>query len=36
VVRSVSFFQAQLAPFLSRLAPASLRRAIIARYQGAS
>ena len=36
VVRSGSFFQAQLAPFLSRLAPASLRRAIIARYQGAS
>ena len=36
VVRSGSFFQAQLAPFLSRLVPAGLRRAIIARYQGAS
>lgn len=36
VVRSGSFFQARLAPFLSRLAPAGLRRAIVARYQGVS
>jgi uncharacterized protein len=35
-VRSGSFFQARIAPFFSRLAPASVRRAIIARYQGAS
>jgi uncharacterized protein len=35
VVRSGSFFQAQLAPLFARLVPSSLRRAIIARYQGA-
>jgi len=35
-VRSGSFFQATLTPFLSRLAPARLRRAVIAYYQGAS
>lgn len=35
-VRSGSFFQARIAPFISRLAPASVRRAVIARYQGAS
>jgi uncharacterized protein len=36
VVRSGSFFQARLAPLFARLAPSSLRRAIIARYQGAA
>lgn len=36
VVRSGSFFQATLAPFLARLAPGSVRRAIAARYFGAS
>jgi hypothetical protein len=36
VVRSGSFFQARLAPLFARLAPATLRRAIIARYQGAA
>lgn len=35
-VRSGSLFQATIAPFLSRLAPASVRRAVVARYQGAS
>lgn len=35
-VRSGSFFQARIAPLFSRLAPARVRRAIIARYQGAS
>jgi short-subunit dehydrogenase len=35
-VRSGSFFQARIAPLFSRLAPASVRRAIVARYQGAS
>jgi uncharacterized protein len=35
-VRSGSFFQARIAPLFSRLAPACVRRAIIARYQGAS
>ncbi len=35
-VRSGSFFQARIAPFFSRLAPARVRRAVIARYQGAS
>jgi short-subunit dehydrogenase len=35
-VRSGSFFQARVAPFFARLAPARVRRAIIARYQGAS
>ncbi len=35
-VRSGSFFQARIAPFFSRLAPARVRRAIIARYQGVS
>ncbi len=33
-VRCGSFFQAQLAPFLIRFAPARLRRTIIARYFG--
>ena len=36
VVRSGSFFQARLAPLFARVAPAALRRAIIARYQGAA
>ena len=36
VVRSGSFFQARLAPLFARVAPSSLRRAIIARYQGAA
>ncbi len=35
-VRSGSFFQARVAPLFARLAPARVRRAIIARYQGAS
>jgi short-subunit dehydrogenase len=35
-VRCGSFFQAQVAPFLVRLAPASLRRAVMARYFGIS
>lgn len=35
-VRSGSFFQARLAPLFSRLIPASVRRAVIARYQGAA
>ncbi|HRE82476.1 MAG TPA: SDR family NAD(P)-dependent oxidoreductase, partial [Opitutaceae bacterium] len=35
VVRSGSFFQATLAPLLSRLAPTSLRRSVMARYFGA-
>ena len=35
-VRSGSFFQARLAPLFSRLLPARVRRAIIARYQGAA
>jgi short-subunit dehydrogenase len=35
-VRSGSFFQARIAPLFSRLAPARVRRAITARYQGAS
>ncbi len=34
VVRSGSFFQARLAPFLARLAPTSLVRAVAARYFG--
>ncbi len=34
VVRSGSFFQARLAPFLARMAPLALRRAIAARYFG--
>lgn len=34
VVRSGSFFQATLAPFLSRLAPASWRRVVAAKYFG--
>ncbi len=34
VVRSGTFFQARLAPFLVRLAPLSLRRAVAARYFG--
>lgn len=34
VVRSGSFFQARLAPLLARLAPASLVRAVAARYFG--
>jgi uncharacterized protein len=36
VVRSGSFFQAGLAPLFARLVPAGVRRAIIARYQGAA
>lgn len=36
VVRSGTFFQARLAPLLARLAPLALRRAIAARYFGAS
>lgn len=35
-VRSGTFFQARVAPLLARLVPISVRRAIIARYQGAS
>ena len=35
-VRSGSFFQARLAPWLPRLAPAWLRRAVTARYFGSS
>lgn len=35
-VRSGSLFQARVAPLFARLAPAGLRRAIIARYQGAA
>jgi hypothetical protein len=35
-VRCGSFFQAQLAPFLARFAPAGLRRAVMARYFGIS
>lgn len=34
-VRSGSFFQARIAPLFARLAPASVCRAIAARYQGA-
>jgi short-subunit dehydrogenase len=36
VVRSGSFFQARVAPLFARLVPTGLRRAIIARYQGAA
>lgn len=36
VVRSGTFFQARLAPFLARLAPLALRRAVVARYFGAA
>lgn len=36
VVYSGSFFQAKLAPLFARLAPASLRRAVAARYFGAA
>lgn len=35
VVRSGSLFQARIAPFLARLAPQSLRRALVAGYFGA-
>ncbi|MFA5057725.1 MAG: SDR family NAD(P)-dependent oxidoreductase [Opitutaceae bacterium] len=35
-VRSGSFFQAHLAPWLARFAPANLRRAVMARYFGSS
>jgi hypothetical protein len=35
-VRSGSFFQARLAPWLTRLAPAWLHRAVTARYFGSS
>lgn len=35
-VYSGSFFQTRLAPFFSRLAPASLRRAVAARYFGSA
>jgi len=35
-VRSGSLFQARVAPFFARLIPAGLRRAMIARYQGAA
>ncbi|HKB90857.1 MAG TPA: SDR family NAD(P)-dependent oxidoreductase, partial [Opitutaceae bacterium] len=36
VVRSGTFFQARLAPFLARLAPSALRRTAQARYFGIS
>jgi short-subunit dehydrogenase len=35
IVRSGTFFQARLAPMFARFMPAGLRRAVIARYQGA-
>ena len=36
IVRSGSFFQARLAPLLSRLAPEALVRTVTARYFGSS
>jgi short-subunit dehydrogenase len=36
IVRSGSFFQARLAPLATRLMPARLRRAVLARYFGAA